>query len=276
MSKNSTRPSPVKTRSNTTSTSEDIWRIIDDLKKRFSSLQKEFKTCQIQLQQQQHINKKLEEKITEVILDVAASKSQIAKNDTKLREKNIIIYGMDHEEEKINSPPLQNIVNSTLNKLLGVCINSASAIRLGKSKNNKPAPVLVKLQSVEQKKTIFNNVKQLKNTPVAIQEDLPLYVRERRKILLPHFKQQQQQGNKVHWREDKIFVNGTYFDPTLQIPESNRASYSTFASSSSPVQTTDNYDLKEWILRREEQMESHLTTLNSEPDGDFYQVIYSD
>jgi hypothetical protein len=243
---------------------EDIWNEIKGLKLSIVSLKTELTTCKKKLEKQKSINTRLEEQMSLIILDMEAATVQNTKNEIIVKEKNIIIYGIDHNEEKPkNAPPLEDLVTSTLKKYLGVTTKPASVRRLGKQKNNTPAPVLIQLPDMEIKRKIFRNISKLKNTPIAIQEDLPLRVRERRKHLLPHYKRQQRQGNKVHWREDKIFVNGTYFDPTIQIPESTRATNTTTASSS--VHNKDSEELAREMIRGFEERMMTKFSLMEEP-----------
>lgn len=126
--------------------------------------------------------------------------------ESKVREKNIVIYGLDEQEQTIDQlrDRVWNLIDSGCNVK---CDKKEIefARRMGVI-NEKPRPVIVGLISCEIKRMIMRNRRLLFGTPITIQSDMTLDVRLKRKQLFPRLRYLREIGKYAFLRGDKLVV----------------------------------------------------------------------
>lgn len=94
-------------------------------------------------------------------------------------------------------------------------IEIASAFRMGKkfvSKSTrnvrKPRPIIVKFIKRQQRDTVRQNSRKLKESTISISEQFPKAIHEKRKLLFPVYKKAKEAGKRVSFNKDKLFIDG--------------------------------------------------------------------
>jgi hypothetical protein len=80
--------------------------------------------------------------------------------------------------------------------------------RLGKRKQGKPRPIVVKFNSFVDRETIRLSSKNLKETRYGIQEQFPKEIKEGRNALIPLWKRALSENKNAILITDKLFVDG--------------------------------------------------------------------
>ena len=137
--------------------------------------------------------------------------------DLKCRSmrENVVIRGIDETPGETWNDTREKVVSFVNNKLqvADFTVNDIDrAHRLGKKSADHSRPIVAKINSADAKSSLFQNVKKLsgeENKKFVIHDQLPPEVQERRKRLMPLFKQSKEnKTNKVSWSVDKLIVNG--------------------------------------------------------------------
>ncbi|VDI17081.1 Hypothetical predicted protein [Mytilus galloprovincialis] len=91
----------------------------------------------------------------------------------------------------------------------------SSAFRMGKkfvSKSTrivrKPRPIIVKFIKRQQRDTVRQNSRKLKESTISISEQFPKAIHEKRKLLFPVYKKAKEAGKQVSFNKDKLFIDG--------------------------------------------------------------------
>lgn len=147
-------------------------------------------------------------KLNEVEQKVEAHENKINSLDSERRKRNIIIYRIQ-EENGENYKTLEVIVMNIFNNTLKVECKTEEIdfiSRIGKNKNNKFRPILVKMVTFRKKLELLRNRENLKNANINIDEDYSPEVRARRKQLFPQLKTLRAQGKIAEMRQDRIII----------------------------------------------------------------------
>ncbi|BES98073.1 Hypothetical protein NTJ_10888 [Nesidiocoris tenuis] len=97
----------------------------------------------------------------------------------QIRKKNLLFFGLRRKP----NDNCAGLVKQLCNEVLQTQVSISQAYPLGKI-SNMEAPVLAEFASATDIANIFGNVKNLKDTSISIQPDLPITVRRTRGILL--------------------------------------------------------------------------------------------
>lgn len=127
------------------------------------------------------------------------------------RKNNIIIFGLDREEEQLN-------INSFLNKLNNYLTTDIkqpdlnNIYLLGKGRH---CPIKLEFISYLNKQAIFRNIKNLKGTKISIVDDLTYFQREENKLLKTHLHEARKDNqNTCFIKRGQLYLNGKYYKPT--------------------------------------------------------------
>jgi len=125
--------------------------------------------------------------------------NQNSKSDT---QKNIIIHGFN-TSDIFNKGNINNNVELLLSSQLGISVKVKEAVQLGKDSKS----LLVKLNSVKEKVTIFRNCSKIdKKLKINIVEDLTRQEREERRKLIPELIKAKKNGFSAYFRRNKLII----------------------------------------------------------------------
>jgi hypothetical protein len=132
------------------------------------------------------------------------------KMEDQMKEKNIIIYGLERGTLNAEDGHPTIATNDFFNNKLNCDIPFEKA-SWGKGDN---PPLFVKLNDTTTKRTIFRNCHKLKGTRISVQEDFCRETRMQRRFQLDDFKRLRAiPGNKVYFRRGDLIINGRVHDP---------------------------------------------------------------
>lgn len=134
--------------------------------------------------------------------------------DREMRRKNLIIKGVRDKDEE-NREGAKEETEKILQKI-GVNINMATEIdeikRLGKYREGRQRPILIRLTTGNGKMRILQKSKELKGTNVWIEEDYTKETQEERRRLIPHLKEARRQGFRAQLRHDKLLIDDKIYE----------------------------------------------------------------
>lgn len=126
---------------------------------------------------------------------------------------NLMFFGIEEEEGEDCIDCIRSICALSLE--IREPIEIASAFRMGKkfvSKSTrnvrKPRPIIVKFIKRQQRDTVRQNSRKLKESTISISEQFPKAIHEKRKLLFPVYKKAKEAGKRVSFNKDKLFIDG--------------------------------------------------------------------
>ena len=144
----------------------------------------------------------LEAKVKKQEKEIITLKSTVAYLDKKIREKNLLIHGINWNKPEFKDMTWEERAMKWFLTALGVIVRVDAAYSMGKKK-----PFFVSLATVSERNKIFRSeiLSKLKGTKVSIQDDLPLEIRKARKEWMPTMIYLKNAGHKVYFRDDKLY-----------------------------------------------------------------------
>ncbi|CAH1113869.1 unnamed protein product [Psylliodes chrysocephalus] len=127
--------------------------------------------------------------------------------ERKCRRNNVIIFGLKVDES--------NLLNNTLdllNNIFGPIVskNDINNIYIGGQKQNKQH-IILEITSYLKKQELFKNTAKLKNSGVAIANDMPYEDRKVQRVLKVHLRNAKRQNHQARIRGNKLEIDGKFF-----------------------------------------------------------------
>ncbi|VDI01281.1 Hypothetical predicted protein [Mytilus galloprovincialis] len=72
----------------------------------------------------------------------------------------------------------------------------------------KPRPIIVKFIKRQQRDTVLQISRKLKESTISISEQFPKAIHEKRKLLFPVYQKAKEAGKRVSFNKDKLFIDG--------------------------------------------------------------------
>ena len=74
-------------------------------------------------------------------------------------------------------------------------------------------PIVCRFKNFKDRELVRSFARNLKDTKFGVNEQFPKEVNDRRKLLWPYYKEAKKQGQKTHFKRDKLFINGKEIGP---------------------------------------------------------------
>lgn len=135
---------------------------------------------------------------------------------------NIVISGLEEEEEE-DSTITEQKVKTFLKDDLKMPPESLAKVdfqrahRFGKVSTDKPRPIVACLTHFKMKSAIMERGRQLKDSPLGLNDQYPKEIMDRRRILVPILKEKRKQKQKVKLVVDKLYVNNELYRDAANI-----------------------------------------------------------
>lgn len=191
-----------------------IAKDIADIKQSFNSRFEELETrvTSLELSISTNGSKPLCEKLSS---EVASLKQSLARLETKnedleshSRRNNILIHGLP-EDPNEKSDTLLSEVSKLLTESLEIpCPHIERCHRIGKPRDGRPRPVIMKILDFTEKVLVMKNASKLKGSDYHITEDFSLRVRNIRKNLFSATLPFRKNGSTVKIRYDHVYIDG--------------------------------------------------------------------
>ena len=169
--------------------------IADDLKSRLS-------TCDNQITD-------IKNDSIDICTRIKRLEDQMRFVDNNARSHNVVVYGIaecDHESSEQCICKVKDFLYDFFDMSDSACCIS-QVIRVGKFlRNTSTRPVVAKFTDVNVRNLILRNAFKLRGTSFSISEDVDSVVRNKRKILYDHFKQEGFQSKDIVLRYDQAIV----------------------------------------------------------------------
>lgn len=178
-------------------------------------------------------------------------KVQLGKHDVQInsferdkRRRNLIIFNLKDENEETFGNLEKKIC-----ELLGFLLESPFNLqeidfcrRLGKFQSGKHRPILLGLTTERKKQEILRNRRKLGNAVIAIREDFPDDVREKRRELLAEVRKLRSEGKNAFIAYDKLIIRNSE-DQTQKLSQKRALSESPVLISSKKTAYSGNANL---------------------------------
>ncbi|UYV66957.1 hypothetical protein LAZ67_4003451 [Cordylochernes scorpioides] len=135
--------------------------------------------------------------------------SRVSFMEMKNREKNLIFYGMEgngSENPDESRAKIKSLIKDKMQISDEVVISRCRRL----SKKDK-APVLVEVPEHSERIKIFKNSFKLRDLKIFVSKDYSPSTREKRRLLIPKWKELLNKGITTKLRDDKLIVNGTVY-----------------------------------------------------------------
>jgi len=183
----------------TTKSVESAHYEIDDLKKELNALRNEVSDLKNQVDE-------LKKNETILRTQVGNLTERQIKNETYNRRENLIIYGMDQENNENCFEKIRSFMTSNLKipeeKVRNMIIQRCHRLKV----NIKPQPMICRFQLFSDRMTVWNARLNLKNTRLSLNEDFPPEILARRKVLYPVLKAAQKDKKPCKLLADKLII----------------------------------------------------------------------
>ena len=155
--------------------------------------------------------------VRELTQTVAFEKERAIKLESHSRRNNLIFYSIP-EEEKESTAKTEDLVFAFLEEKLKMQeeandISIERAHRLGKRKENKSRPIIVKFSFHRDKERILSNAYKLAGTGFGISQDFPQEIVAIRKELVKVMKEAKKEGREAKLNYDKLYIDGRRYRP---------------------------------------------------------------
>lgn len=146
-------------------------------------------------------------RIIEVEEENSYLKNKIERLERETKKNNIVIFGLNKEAKEIDI----DTVCKEISQLVEVKTEISDIANFHCLGRNKNCPVKVEFLSTIKKNSILSKTKKLRNTGIAIVQDLTIKQRQERRFLREHAEKQRKTGKEAHIRGNKLFVNNEEF-----------------------------------------------------------------
>lgn len=157
-------------------------------------------------------------KIDYLVRDNEQMKEKIKYYEDKQRKKNLIFFGVEEEGYEYEMDTYETVCN-VCDKIFGIDVRAGhieQTYRIGKGRFR---PILISFVSTRTREIILRNLRKLRMTKIRVEKDVDYETRRRRNALLPFMKAARNKGHFAKIYEDKLKVNGRYYD--LEFCEKN-------------------------------------------------------
>ena len=157
----------------------------------------------------------LTKEVRELTQTVTFEKERAIKLENHTRRNNLIFYSIPEEEKESNA---EDLVFAFLDEKLKMQeeANDFSVERahcLGKRKENKSRPIIVKFSFHRDKERILSNDYKLAGTGFGISQDFPQEIVVIRKELVKIMKGAKKEGREAKLNYDKLYIDGQRYRP---------------------------------------------------------------
>jgi hypothetical protein len=156
--------------------------------------------------------------------DLENWKLEQAMSEVKKNYNNIIIHGIAKNKAEHPNQVLY-LAQDILSSMLKMKIVFSSAFRLGQGIS---APIKATLQSAADKAKIYKSAHNLAGSNIFICDDLPLYIREKRRLLAAKVKEFKRNGKKVRFSGINLLVDEVVCTPEsvkMEVEQSRSISF---------------------------------------------------
>ncbi|KAJ3646487.1 hypothetical protein Zmor_024073 [Zophobas morio] len=181
----------------------DMFKMINE---KLTSIEEKFEDCKTEL-------KTIKKENEELKITIAEQGERLENLEKETRKRNIVIKGL--EDTAVESTGDLQMKIEELIARIGVSLNGSldtnETFRLGKFREGKIRPILVKLQSFDKKIEIYKKAKKLKDSNIWIDDDVTKTVQDIRRRLVPHLKVARQNGKKAFLKYDQLIIEGAKY-----------------------------------------------------------------
>lgn len=225
------------------------------------------------LEQNLKINEKLQAENQQLKKALQQQEERIDSLEREMMKKDIIIYGIEEENEEESEPKIITKINKIINPL-GIVLNIDQDVqeirRIGRKLSGKERPVYIKLTTERTRNKILKEKKNLKHAEnkIWIEEAFSRKVLEQRKELVKIMKVKRQQGSKATVKYNKLIIDGQIYTTeelkgtethpqTPEIPSTSKNKARTFSQ-----RTPDEADKTQDVTFKGKIQKTKITTKN--------------
>ena len=183
--------------------------------------QKSIKDLTERAKAQEKAMSELTKDVRQLTQTVTFERERAIRLESHSRRNNLIFYNIP-EEVKESTDKTENLVYTFLEEKLNMDEEEASDIsierahRLGKRKEDKQRPIIVKFSFHKDKERILSNAFKLAGTGFGISQDFPQEIVNIRKGLIKVMKDAKKEGREAKLSYDKLYIDGQRYRPNTK------------------------------------------------------------
>lgn len=128
--------------------------------------------------------------------------------EDRSRRNNLLVFGIQEDRNETEEELRKKVLLDVFDKRLGVKVNTVERIhRLGKKREDKTRPVIMRLFDYNEKTAVFDNCKKLKGCEISVSSDYSQATLEKRRNLWESAKMEKSRGSKVRLSHDRIVID---------------------------------------------------------------------
>ena len=169
-------------------------------------------------------NRSLKEELKEIKIHQSAMKKIVNELQTEVVDlkcrsmrKNVVFTNIpqDNKEEDV-----ENVVKKFMTEKMQIVnadsLEIARAHRFGKSRKDKPRPIVVRFEKFKEKQLVTKNGKNLAGTKYGVNDQYPQEIMKKRSQLFPILRKAREKNLKAVMSVYKLFINNILFNPETE------------------------------------------------------------
>ena len=189
--------------------------VLDQLAVQVASLTTSLEFCHASIAELKAENDSLRAQVTTITRDTDERRRQAANDhdavvqlEWRSMRDNLVFYGIDETKDENCDAVLAQFFTGELG--VTEVIDLARAHRMGKATPGKTRPIVAKFERYQQREKVRMAGPRLAGKRFGVSEQIPKEWQDKRKPLLPHFKEAKKQGKRVRFVGPKLLVEGHF------------------------------------------------------------------
>lgn len=189
---------------------EDLYKLLKQIIDQNSEIKEDIKTIKGEISENKAYIEELKKKVCSLEKENQNIKQTVKTLEKKSKRNNIIIFGIEENENEDTINEAVTNINRKLNlSLEKTDINNG--FRIGKKVENKIRPIILELLRGHTKYTILNNCHKLKGQNISIARDLIKEELQEQKTLRNHLKEAKENKQTAKIVGNKLELNGKLY-----------------------------------------------------------------
>lgn len=154
----------------------------------------------------------LHSSVNELRRTVTNQQAALTNLEDRSRKNNMIIFGVPEPDNETNDDVRSKVLEELFRGRLGVTVQTAERInRLGKKREQRSRPIIMKFRDYNEKIEVFKNCHKLKGSSVSLQNDFCQETLRKRKQLWDSAETERATGRRVKLFEDKLQIGSDLY-----------------------------------------------------------------
>ncbi|CAG9823948.1 unnamed protein product [Phaedon cochleariae] len=189
---------------------EDTKQILQKIIEQNNEIRDDIRSIRTEISLSLDRTKKLEDQVDELTTENKELRKSNEYLSRKLKDNNLIIFGIEEEETLTPIDAIQRLVEGNLKVSLRE-FDVNNTFRIGQKTANKIRPIILQLTRNIKKQEILQNAAKLKGTGISVSHDLTPTEREEKQVLFKYYKEAKNKKYDTTLLRNKVIINGEVY-----------------------------------------------------------------